>query len=79
MTAVNVISAMKCAITITCAGRVGKAYHINVKCDCKTCVQHWTYARSAWRLYLQADVLLRDIFTQLTQLHQDPNKPKAAL
>ena len=45
----------------------------------KMYVQDWTYARSAWRLYLQADVLLWDKFTQLNQLHQDPNKPKATV
>ncbi len=64
---------------MTSAGQVGTADHTNVECDCKTCVQYWTCAKSAWQLYLQVDVLLWEMCTQLTQLHQGPEKPKALL
>jgi len=79
MISAKVTSAKKVCMTMTSAGQVGTADHTNVECDCKTCVQYWTCAKSAWQLYLQVDVLLWEMCTQLTQLHQGPEKPKALL
>ena len=58
MISAKVTSAKKVCMTMTSAGQVGTADHTNVECDCKTCVQYWTCAKSAWQLYLQVDVLL---------------------
>jgi len=75
------------AIARTVACQMGQGLHLvtlgydmYVKVKCNTREKHWPCARSLLLcVYLQADMDLWDMCTQVTQLHQDPEKPKAAL